>query len=400
MKLRRLAKSVEKQIRIARVKTLACVRELAVTRTALQLPRNDFFDIGQSQDSSVQIREVDPAHAFERRPPRMPGESDLHWIFKNELCGSTPASYVAEFTRGRFWGFYGGSVFTEDGQLVPALSKDVWGEKLHSALLRVRLPKPRQLPGRTLSLVTPEAAGNYHHWTVDLLPRAGLAMRAGYDLRSFDHILVKDRGLPYQLEGLRRLGLDEGKIIRVTDETHLQTDSLVVPAVRLDNTRVGANDIHFTRRLYLPEEPAPAIAKRRLYVSRRDASFRRVLNEPEIMPLLKQFGFEEVAMSHMTVAEQAKLFSEAAALVGPNGSAFANLVFANPACRMIEFFAPGWVVGYNWMLADLLGLDFTAIIGEGPRPPAGTLPREIKQDIVVDPAKLKAALEHATASVP
>lgn len=400
MNLRRLAKNVEKQVRIARVRTMACVRELAVTRTALQLPRNDFFEIGHSQEASVQVRKVEPAHTFERKPPSMPGEANLHWIFQRELQGSTPATFVTEITRGRFWGFYGGSVFTEDGRLVPALSKDVWGEKLHSALVRFRLPKLQHLPGRTLSLVTPEAAGNYHHWTVDLLPRAGLVVQAGYDLHAFDHVLVKDRGLPYQLEGLRRLGLDESKIIRVTDCTHLQTDSLVVPAVRHDNTRVGVKDVQFTRHLYLPEEPSPAIATRRLYVSRRDASFRRVLNEPEIMPLLKRFGFEEVAMSHMTVAEQAKLFSEAAVLVGPNGSAFANLVFANPACRMIEFFAPGWVVGYNWMLADLLGLDFTAIIGEGPRPPAGTLPREIKQDIVVDPAKLKAALEHVTAAAP
>jgi capsular polysaccharide biosynthesis protein len=178
---------------------------------------------------------------------------------------------------------------------------------------------------------------------------------------------------------------------------HLQADHLVVPAVRHDNTRVGPGDLHFTRSLYLPQEPAPATARRRLYISRRDAAFRRVTNEAEMMPLLRAHGFEEVAMSKLSVAEQAKLFSEAAILVGPNGSAFANLVFANPACRVIEFFAPGWVVGYNWMLSELVGLDYTAIVGEGPRPPEGTLPREVKQDITLDPTKLKAALDQLPA---
>jgi capsular polysaccharide biosynthesis protein len=248
-----------------------------------------------------------------------------------------------------------------------------------------------------LSLVTPEAAQNYHHWTIDLLPRVGLVERAGYALKEFDRVLIKDCGLPYQLEGLRRLGLDESKIVRVTDRTHLQADTLVVPSLHLDNTCVSPIDIRFTRRLYLPHEPAPPSAKRRLYVSRRDASFRRVLNEAELMPLLREHGFEEVAMSHLPVAEQAKLFSEAAVLIGPNGSAFANLAFANPACRVIEFFAPGWVVGYNWMLCDSLGLDYTAIIGEGPRPPEGTLPREIKQDILLDLSKFKTALEQLAA---
>jgi len=393
MNLRRLVKKAEKQVRRGRISATACLRGLAVLRSALNLPRNDFFALGNSPDDGVEVRLVESEQPFVRKPPAMPGESEIHWIFRTEQRGTFPASFVAAFTEGRFWGFYGGSVFTRDGRLVPELSKDVWGEKLHSALVRARLPKPRRLTGSTLSLVTPEAAGNYHHWTVDLLPRAGLAIRAGYKLQDFDHVLVKDRGLPYQLEGLQRLGIEKDRIIRVTDDLHVQADHLVVPAVRHDNTRVGPNDVQFTRRLYLDGEPSAATARRRLYISRRDASFRRVLNEAEIMPLLRQHGFEEVAMSAMPVAEQARLFSEAAVLVGPNGSALANLVFANPACRVIEFFAPGWVVGYNWMLSELIGLDYTAIIGEGFRPPEGTLPREVKQDILLDVTKLKAALE-------
>jgi capsular polysaccharide biosynthesis protein len=398
MNLRRLIKTAEKQVRIGRVRTMACLRELAILRSALNLPRNDVFPLRSSPDDGVELRVVEPEQTFVRKLPHMPGEVGTHWIFRAEQQGTFPAAFVAQFTHGHFWGFYGGSVFTEDGRLVPELSKDVWGEKLHSAFVRARLPRPQRLPGRTLSLVTPEAAGNYHHWTIDLLPRAGLAVSAGYVLREFDHVLVKDRGLPYQQEGLRRLGIDEDKIIRVTDDMHLQADTLVVPAVRHDNTRVSPGDVQFTRRLYLPQEPSATMAKRRLYISRRDASFRRVLNEAELMPLLKEYGFEEVAMSKMSVAEQAKLFSEAAVLVGPNGSAFANLVFANPACHVIEFFAPGWVVGYNWMLCELLNLDYTALIGEGPRPPQGTLPREIKQDVVLDLAKFKTALEQLPAN--
>jgi capsular polysaccharide biosynthesis protein len=393
MNLRRLIKNTEKQVRIGRIRTTACLRELAFLRSALNLPRSDFFSLHNSADDGVELRPVEAEQSFVRKMPHMPGETAPHWIFRTECQGTFPASFVAAFTRGRFWGYYGGSVFTADGRLVPELSKDVWGENLHSALVRARLPKPQRLTGSTLSLVTPEAAGNYHHWTVDLLPRAGLAIRAGYRLQEFDHVLIKDRGLPYQLEGLRRLGIDEAKIIRVTDDLHVQADHLVVPAVRHDNTRVSPGDVRFTRSLYLPQEPKPAAATRRLYISRRDASFRRVVNEAEIMPLLHAHGFEEVAMSKLSVAEQAKLFSEAAILVGPNGSAFANLVFANPACQVIEFFAPGWVVGYNWMLSELVGLDYTAIVGEGPRPPEGTLPREVRQDIRLDVAKLKAALD-------
>ncbi len=397
MTLRQVAKFAEKQLRIGRVRAFAGLRELAVTRSALHLPRNDTHSVYAEPLPGVKVYPIEPAHPFKRKLPHMPGEAEPHWSFRAEQQGTIPATFVAELTDGRFWGFYGGSVFTQDGRLIPELSKDVWGKDLHSAYARTHLPKPQRLPGRTLSLVTPEAAANYHHWTMDLLPRAGLVERAGFDLKAFDHVLLKDSGLPYQLEGLRHLGLDDAKIIRVTDATHLQADTLVVPAVRHDNTRAGLSDLQFSRRLYLPHDDAPTTPKRRLYVSRRDAAFRRVLNKTEILPLLQAYGFEEVTMSKMSVAEQAQLFSEAAVLIGPNGSAFANLVFANPASHVIEFFAPGWVVGYNWMLCDLLGLDYTALIGTGPRPPVGTLPRDIKQDIILDPAALKAALERLTA---
>jgi len=163
--------------------------------------------------------------------------------------------------------------------------------------------------------------------------------------------------------------------------------------MRQDNTKVSRAEMEFVRRLFLPEEPLPGTAHRRLYLSRRDASFRRVLNEDELMPLLREYGFEEVIMSSLTVAEQARLFSEAEVVMGPNGSAFANLIFAHPSCLAIEFSAPGWVVGYNWMLCANFGLPYTALIGKGPRPATGTLPREIKQDITVDLEQVKMALD-------
>lgn len=400
MKVKPLLKHGEKLARLGRVRTLASLRELAVIRSWLCLPRNEVFALRTSQADGVTQRLVDPEEPFRRRLPEMPGEPIIHWSFRKEQNGSYPASFVAEVKNARFWGHYGGMVFTRDGRLIPEVSKDVWGPDLHSAYTRLRFPPTRPLPGRTLSLVTPEAAGNYHHWTVDLIPRAGLAEKAGFALNAFDHVLVKDRALPYQVEALRRLGIKDDRVIRVQDNTHLHVEHLVVPAVRHDNTRVSPRDILYTRGLFLPEEPPRSAARRRLYVSRRDASFRRVLNEEQVLPILREHGFEEVAMSKLSVAQQAQLFSETEFVVAPNGSALANLVYANRACRVLEFFAPGWIVGYNWMLCDALGMQYVALIGEGERPPQGTLPRDVQADIVLDPVKLKAALQALFSSSP
>ncbi len=393
MSPRRLAKNFEKQLRRARLFATAPLREFAVIRTALHLPRNDFFPLATSQPDHVTVHPVDPAENFSRPLPFAPGETSPPPSFLKEQTGTVPATFVAELGDGRFWGYYGGSVMLSDGRLITELSKDVWGPRLHSAQIRAAFPRPRRLAGRTLSLVTPEAAANYHHWNFDLLTRAGLARRAGFDLAAFDHVLIKHHNLPYQIESLTRLGLDPARVRLVQPEDHFECDTLVVPAIRDDNTRVNRADLEFLRRLYLSEEPSPAASRRRLYISRNDAKFRRVANEPEILPLLKQHGFEQISMSGRSVADQARLFSEAAIIVAPNGAALSNLAFANTRCRLIELFAPSWIVPYMWMITAHLGIRHTALIGRGPRLVPGVLPHGIRDDITIDPVLLQQAIE-------
>jgi len=325
----------------------------------------------------------------------MPGESAPHPSFVKHSRGTHPASYVAEITGARIWGYYDSAILTADGRLIPELSKDMWGDPaIHPIFARAHFPRPRQLRGRTLSLITPEASGNYHHWMIDLLPRAGLVQRAGWDLNAFDQILIKHRGYPFQKEVFARLGIDEPKIIRVNDTDHFQADSLIVPSFHHDSTLVNKADLNYVRSLFVPAAPQPP--RRRLYLGRRDAAHRRVLNEDALLTLLKAHGVEEVSMSGLTIADQARLLSDASVVIGPNGSALANLIFAQPSCRVIEFFAPAWVVPYNWMIASHLGCDVTVLVGKGPRPDPKNAPPGIKDDVDLD----LALLEKALASLP
>jgi capsular polysaccharide biosynthesis protein/glycosyltransferase involved in cell wall biosynthesis len=388
--LRRIARHLEKCVRCSRVYGLAGLRELAFIRTRLSLPRNQSFPIHTSKADGISTRLVDPDEPFERTLPNMPGEPVCHPAFVEQQRGVFPSSFVAEIRDARIWGDYNSAILTGDGRLIPELSKDMWGASIHNIYTRTYLPRPRHLPGRTLSLITPEAAGNYHHWMIDLLPRAGLVERAGWDLRSFDHVLIKDRRLPFQRETLQRLGLDEAKLIRVRDNDHFQADSLVAPSIHLDNTRINPSDLNYVRHLFLPEKSAAP--HRRLYLGRRDAAYRHILNEGDFLPLIQKYGFEEVSMSGRTVAEQARLLAEAEIVIGPNGSSLANLVFAPSSCRVIELFSPGWVVPYDWMISTNAGHDYTAIIGRGPRPSPKKPPYGLHDDIDLDLAVLEKVL--------
>jgi capsular polysaccharide biosynthesis protein len=84
-----------------------------------------------------------------------------------------------------------------------------------------------------------------------------------------------------------------------------------------------------------PADPAPG---RRIYLSRADAGWRRVLNEPVLMAMLAQRGFESVSLAGMSVREQAALFDAAAWIVAPHGAGLANVVFARPGATLLEIF--------------------------------------------------------------
>jgi len=75
-----------------------------------------------------------------------------------------------------------------------------------------------------------------------------------------------------------------------------------------------------------------------LYLSRNHIKpgSRSVLNESEILPILRGEGFV-VLKGNESLAEIYRLFSLASLVVGPHGSLFANTIFCSSACRVIEF---------------------------------------------------------------
>ncbi|MFK7974061.1 MAG: DUF563 domain-containing protein [Rickettsiaceae bacterium] len=78
---------------------------------------------------------------------------------------------------------------------------------------------------------------------------------------------------------------------------------------------------------------------KKIYISRADASRRRVLNEIELIKHLKKRGFSVVMPGKYSVADQSKLFEEAEIIVGPHGLGLVNMLFSNNLKTVIELFS-------------------------------------------------------------
>lgn len=97
----------------------------------------------------------------------------------------------------------------------------------------------------------------------------------------------------------------------------------------------------------------------KVYISRRGK--RKVVNEAELLALIKPLGFEEYELSRMSLQDQIDLFRSAKIIIGPHGAGLVNLMFCPPGTKVLELFPDPILYGGTcyWSLATAKGLDYT-----------------------------------------
>lgn len=108
-------------------------------------------------------------------------------------------------------------------------------------------------------------------------------------------------------------------------------------------------------RFFLDSYRGKGNQRTRLYLTREgtlNTRRRAYVEETALVSMLKDLGFVAVNPALLPFEEQVRLFSTAEMVVGVHGSAFANLMFAPPGCKVIDIIHDSW--------AELGGGQFTA----------------------------------------
>lgn len=217
------------------------------------------------------------------------------------------------------------------------------------------------------------AENNYCHWMFDLLPQFDLIRRSGININDIDKFAVSSCKLPFQKETLKSLGIPESKIIEISRHPHIKAKNLIAASV----TRGTKWSCKFLRRELLPDGQIENKSER-IYISRRNASYRRVVNEAEVMGYLQKFGFRDVTLESLSVAEQALLLAGAEIVVAPHGAGLSNLVFCREGTKIIEFISPDAVRNGYYEISQYCGLEYYYMIGE----PAPEINMKISLDLL------------------
>jgi tetratricopeptide (TPR) repeat protein len=203
---------------------------------------------------------------------------------------------------------------------------------------------------------------NYYHWLIEHLPR--LALLEDDTTR---RLIVNDDLAPFQIEMLAHLGITPDRLAMLPAGEWVHVEDLKVVSLLVRSSLVHPAAIAWLRRRFLPK---CVRANGRLFISRRKATKRLLLDETRVAEELSARGFSIVEMEERSVVDQIALVAGAEIIVGPHGAGLANLVFASKGCRVIEIEAMGAGRSFFPALAELCGLRYERIVGVPSNPHA------------------------------
>ena len=110
--------------------------------------------------------------------------------------------------------------------------------------------------------------------------------------------------------------------------------------------------------------------KNRLYLTRKNCEYRKLINESEIVEYLKSKNFKIIDTDNLSINEQIDFFSSAEIVIGPTGSALTNIVFCKKNTKIFEI-TPDYKYNFEIQfqkrfsnICKILGLQYTALTAE------------------------------------
>ncbi len=205
---------------------------------------------------------------------------------------------------------------------------------------------------------------NYYHWLIDHLPRLAL-----FDPEAGRRLIVNADLVSFQRDSLLHLGIDEDQLLRLGVEDWLEVEDLTVPSMLTRSSLMHPAALGWLRSRFLDARAMPA-APKRIYISRRMASHRRLVDETAAVDLLQSRGVAVLTMEGVSVASQAALFAAAELIVAVHGAGLANLVFASPGARLVEIDAEGSKRSFFPVIAAMNGVHYRRLAGRAVTPHA------------------------------
>ncbi|MEW5815993.1 MAG: glycosyltransferase family 61 protein [Spirochaetota bacterium] len=277
-----------------------------------------------------------------------------------------------------FIGVPNGEVISNAFEALTQSSRLKWAE-----VFMDHVPDPgRRLPGTCVSLLGLFST-DYGHWMIDILTRLALIPDR---LNDFLYIVPEGELPRFKLESLDLLGISREQLVPLARGWHRLERVLICHQAQRSIVPKRQHLLDLRNTFYKAafdgeERSAPW---RKVYVS-RNKSRRKILNEPEILPVLRDYGFERYFCEELSFKDQVRLFAETRYILGPHGAGLNSDILCEPGATVIELLNPARWNPCVRGVANIMGHEHWYLFGEN---------RNQEYDMTVDPMKLEKLLAY------
>jgi capsular polysaccharide biosynthesis protein len=189
---------------------------------------------------------------------------------------------------------------------------------------------------------------NYYHFLFEFMTKFYLIDRSQIDVNVPIIVDIVVQDVPQYLELLSLLNADNRTLVFIRKGygyhvRHLYYVSMlnVIPPnyralglAEYCDTQFNTESIGYLRDR-LVKKAMPSKHKKRLFLSRRNASLRRQYNEGQVIEIVLKYDFEVVCPEEYSVSEQVSMFNGADFVAGATGAAFSNILFCKKRCKIL-----------------------------------------------------------------
>ena len=226
---------------------------------------------------------------------------------------------------------------------------------------------------------------NFGHWLFNHFARLHAV-----SIKDLGHFIVTSSIGRRQLDLLQFVGIGPEKIVKLRPGILFYARDLRVAPMpwRMEATGTWSLDPDATKFVQSLSSAFWGGAKsRRLFLTRNQATRRRLLNEDEIFPIFAEAGFEKVVPESLEIADQIRLAGEAEMIAGVIGAGMLMSSFAPAGTRILEIKAPHMTMDFYREIAQFNNQRYHPIFAT-PQPGQ----RRLHADLTVDPSLVRTAL--------
>lgn len=265
------------------------------------------------------------------------------------------------------------SIFSQNGRKITGLNfQDLPDDfRIIKNFKKIKIDK---VDGNLLVLGVGLIENNYSHAWTELAARA----YASYVSKiKYDFILI-DFENEFTRQIIKILNLSDKKILISSKYRYLMAKNLIYPELINNFKEYFINGISIYHRKYLPSWIKSLYLEalnnlkivntennfRKIYISRRDKNFRKIINEKNLIYALGRKGFKTIYFEDYSVIDQIKIMQESNEVIAIHGAGLININFCRKGTKILELFPTNYQCAFFYMHSIMMDLKYSFYIGQ------------------------------------